>query len=281
MTSSALAIAKKDFADAARSRLLIGLVAFLLFVSVTSISNSVGGPRTTLYLATRSITSQNGIYVPIIAMLVAYRSVVGERESGSLRVLLGLPGTRRDVVLGKLLGRSAVVVVALLVLGLGSGVAVFVGFGDVELGYAFLLVGLVALYGLAWTGFAVGVSAAVASRFSAVVAMFGAYFVTSPSIWNGYVLQVFALLFEGETMSVGLIPGGQADLEPIVVAQGPTWYLYVQRLNPVYDFDLASSWLHGVVDPSLPDLFGLAMLTVWFAVPVALGYWRFERADLG
>jgi len=38
-----------------------------------------------------------------------YMAVVGERRSGSIKILLGLPPNRADVVFGKLLGRMGVV----------------------------------------------------------------------------------------------------------------------------------------------------------------------------
>lgn len=47
--------------------------------------------------------------------MLGYRAIVGERESGSLKFLLGLPHTRRDVILGKLIGRVSTVTVAVLV----------------------------------------------------------------------------------------------------------------------------------------------------------------------
>lgn len=284
MNSTTRSIAGKDFADAVRSRLLWGIVALLVVISVPSVLNAVGRQGVTRKLVTESITTQLGIYVPIVAMLVAFRSVVGERESGSLRVLLGLSGTRRDVVVGKLLGRSAVVLVALVLQGLVAGLLVLVGFGAIHLGYAIALVCLVGLYGVTWTGFAVGVSAAVASRFRAIVAVVVAFVVTTPAVWNRYLLPAFGLLFEGETVSVSL--RGGAGLEPVVVADGPTWYLYAQRLNPVHDFAVLSEWVYRFFDNSipvvdvLPNLFGLAMLFAWVLVPVTLGYRRFAGADL-
>ncbi|MDZ7850465.1 MAG: ABC transporter permease subunit [Halodesulfurarchaeum sp.] len=47
--------------------------------------------------------------VPIMALIAGYLAIAGERESGSLKILLGLPPSRGEVLAGKFLGRAAVV----------------------------------------------------------------------------------------------------------------------------------------------------------------------------
>lgn len=110
MMSAAIAIAKKDFEDAAHSKLLWGLTLVLLIVTVPSFYNMTG----TSFLhgaadATEWLPSTFQNFVAPLAMIAAYRAVVGERESGSLRVLFGHPVTRRDLVIGKVqIGRAHV-----------------------------------------------------------------------------------------------------------------------------------------------------------------------------
>jgi len=56
--------------------------------------------------------------LPIIAIMLGYASVIGERENGSMQVVLGCPVSRNDVILGKFAG-----------LGLVMLVTIFLGFG--------------------------------------------------------------------------------------------------------------------------------------------------------
>lgn len=128
---SAIAVAKKDFQDAVRSRGLIALtVIFVLFTvggayvgtQVAGVFGDEAGDTLDLVYALQSPAS---FLVPIIALLIGYGAVAGERERGSLKFLLGLPHTRWDVVFGKIVGRSAVVTVSILV-GFAAGfVAIF------------------------------------------------------------------------------------------------------------------------------------------------------------
>lgn len=176
MTSTPLIVAKKEFQDAARSRLLWGLVLVLLVVTVPPFYGMTDGPildgaanAVTFF----PLTFQN--YVAPLVMIAAYRTVVGERESGSLRVLFGHPVTRRDVVAGKALGRSALVAVVLLIGALALGAVVVVAFGSLPAGLFVVMTAYVVAYGTAWTAVTVGVSAAASSRLRAIATVLGLF----------------------------------------------------------------------------------------------------------
>ena len=96
------------------------------------------------------------------------------------------------------------------------------------------------------------------------------------------------------------------DEGPPVEAE--TWYLVLQQFNPLSAYTtLASNTVEGTIPPFtfqygleefeaaqltpadryageapfyLQDWFGALVLVFWFVVPVAIGYYRFERADL-
>ncbi|WP_435363483.1 ABC transporter permease subunit [Haloarchaeobius sp. DYHT-AS-18] len=217
--------------------------------------------------------------VPIVGLIAGYKAVVGERESGSLRILLGMPTTRRDVVLGKFLGRVAVVGVALFVAMVGLAVVLLTQFEGLAGPQSLAIVALVFLYGFSWAGLAVGVSAGASTRFRAMAIVFGLYTMFA-IFWQALVLPLFAMLFTGSPDTSGL--------EPIALAEGPSWYLYVQRLNPVEAYEGARIYVPFLFDPGFtgtlqhaPNLFGVAMLVSWAVVPLVVGYWRFGRSDLG
>lgn len=282
MNSKALIIAKKDFADAARSKLLWGTVLVLLVVTVPNyISQNTGGLLDTPGEAVRFIPLVFESYVAPISMIAAYKSVVGERESGSLRVLFGLPTTRRDFVLGKAIGRAAVVAVILLTATFAIGAIAAVIHGTLPVLRFVAIAGYVALYGLVWVGITVGISAAVSSRLKAIAAVLGLFLFFGPfQLWNLLAVPLFALVFTGGASTAGI--------DPLSMSTWPKWYQYVQRLNPIENFTLTRHYVRRLADPSIPigghqtvHLFGIAVLVAWCVVPLLIGYWRFERADLG
>ncbi|MEF8854518.1 MAG: ABC transporter permease subunit, partial [Haloarculaceae archaeon] len=126
---STLAVAKKDFRDAIRSRALWGLsLLFFLLVSGIGVAyaefDALSGGQPTPTGLIFFIASGVGTYVSLAALLTCFKSIAGERESGTIKVLLSLPHSRRDVILGKWLGRSAVLalpVVGTFVIGVAIG----------------------------------------------------------------------------------------------------------------------------------------------------------------
>ncbi|WP_459194546.1 ABC transporter permease subunit [Halosimplex sp. J119] len=116
-------VAKKEFRDAIRSKGL-WILSFLftaLFLLPAGRALFFGGNVrqdvaqigmqyfiSSFYLTTVTLL------VPIIVIFAGYAAVSDERVSGSMKVLLSLPFSRRDVIIGKVVGRSAVVGVPLL-----------------------------------------------------------------------------------------------------------------------------------------------------------------------
>ncbi len=282
MSSTALTIARKEIEDAARSRLVWGLTLVLLIVTVPpfyGMTNStfIDGAVD----ATEWLPGNFENYVSMIATIAAYRAVVGERESGSLRILFGQPVTRRDVVVGKLLGRVALVAAVLFVGTLGLGAVVVAAYGTLPLALFAVMAAYVVAYGAVWTAVTVGVSAAAPSRLQAIAALLGLFLFFGPfQLWDSLAVPLAALAFTGSASVTGI-----DQLDP---GTWPTWYQYVQRLNPMENFAMSREFVASLADPSigyfggpLVNLFGLAVLLSWAVVPLALGYWRFDRADLG
>lgn len=281
MTSATLAIAKKEFEDAARSKLLWGLTLVLLLVTVPSFYGMTSTPFIDGAVdATEWLPGAFENFVAPLVMIAAYRAVVGERESGSLRVLFGHPVTRRDVVAGKVLGRVALVGVVLFVATLGLGAAVVAAYGTIPARLFATMSAYVVAYGAVWTAITVGVSAAAPSRLQAIAGMLGLFLFFGPfQLWRSLGVPLAALVFTGSASTAGI-----SRLDP---STWPTWYLYAQRLNPMQNFMMGREFVGSLADPSIGylggiqvQLFGFAVLLAWAAVPLALGYWRFERADL-
>src|SRR6185369_4501123 len=66
-----------------------------------------------------SLSSLVTYLVPLIALLLGYDAIVGERERGSLELLLSMPITRFELLLGKFAGLAAALAVS-TALGFGA-----------------------------------------------------------------------------------------------------------------------------------------------------------------
>ncbi|MDG5758338.1 ABC transporter permease [Natronococcus sp. A-GB1] len=278
---SAIAVAKKDFRDAVRSRTLLVLTALFALFTVggaylASWAAEVfeGGAETTLDLII-ALQTPAGYLVPIIALVVSYAAIAGERESGSLKFLLGLPHTRRDVVIGKILGRTGVVGVSIVV-GFAFGlIGLFAFVGSVSLVdyLGFTLVTL--LFGLVYVCIGVGLSSMTRSTTKAAIGAFGLIVF----FWFAWSILVQLLLYAVE---------GQFFVEEF-----PDWYVTLLSLSPdaaygsalgavLGESGLTMSGMYGGDELPLAagPWFGFVVLGVWALVPLAIGILRFDSIDL-
>jgi ABC-2 type transport system permease protein len=119
MTATWRQVAHKDFEDAVRARLLWGLIGvFVAFLVMALLSAEQLFPAAVAVDAPKALSGVAmlaQLFIPGIALVAGYMAVVGERRTGSLRVLLSYPFSRGDVVAGKLAGRLLVTATALLI----------------------------------------------------------------------------------------------------------------------------------------------------------------------
>ena len=278
---SVLAVAEKDFRDAVRSRLMI--VVAVLFVAFTgggiALGNAFGlesGAVAALILdlLLRGTTT----FVPLVALGIAFRSVAGERQSGSLKMLLSLPNSRLDVVVGKFLGRTAVVAVAIVIGFVSMLVAVAATFdGDIqpEVILTFMLAAL--LLAIVFVSIAVSVSAFSESTFAAAIGGFS-FFILFQFAWRGLIFLLRYVVNGFET--------------PNAVAETPEWVEVLTVVNPMTGWRQSTSWLLRRVSDQqeasqeaadafyLEPWFGFVVLALWIVLPLVVGYLRFESSDL-
>lgn len=236
-----------------------------------------GGDQSTVTIVL-GLLSPAGLLVPIIGLLVGYKAVVGERESGSLKCLLSLPHTRRDVVFGKVIGRTGVVAVSIIIGFAVGGIALYVFTEAVSLLNYLVFTVTTILLGLVFVSLAVGLSSATASTIRAAWGAFG-LFALFQFIWG---ILGFLLLF---------VTTGSPIPQPPV----PDWYLLFSRLNPQAAYQAAAtaalpgtgSVTNVLASGSSSDFpfflegwFGFVILAFWLVIPLGLGYLRFQSTDL-
>jgi ABC-2 type transport system permease protein len=271
-----LTIARKEFADALRSRMIWGIVVIIAVMTSLSAGISLlipdveGGAE----MAIGGASQFAGLLVPIMALIAAYLAIAGERESGSLKMILGLPPSRGEVLLGKFLGRSGVVVIGLALGFVVSGVVTAVLYGGLPVVAFIGTTILTVLLGVSFVGIAIGISAVTATRARAMTLAITAYLGLT-LLWDLAPNAVHLLVTGG-------MPGGVV----------PPWFLILQGLSPTGAYNaLVQRLLLGggaAVDARIggpapsyldPAVF-LGILFAWAVVPLLVGYLRFRRADL-
>ena len=109
--NAVLAVAAKEFRDRLRNRWVLAVaIVFAAFSFAITYFGGAGEGRigpSSIELTIASLVSLVIYLIPLIALLLGFDSIVGERERGSLDLLLALPITRLELLLGKFLGLAA------------------------------------------------------------------------------------------------------------------------------------------------------------------------------
>ncbi|GAA0246359.1 ABC transporter permease [Haladaptatus pallidirubidus] len=220
-----LSVAKKDFIDSRRSKGLLGLISLYVLLLALIVYFAGDSPQSAM-TDVLALVSLIGIFIILSALIVAYLSIAGERESGSIKYLLGLPNTRFDLVVGKFAGRSMVITVGLL---LAFGVAgalgvVLLDSVDFVVFAKFFL--LMLFFTLTYIGIAVGLSALCASRSRAMASSVGVFFVFNV-LWTVPTISPAAMLRYVAEDKLGMV-------------FGPEIYELVFLISPPYAFQRAA-----------------------------------------
>ncbi|MCD2199033.1 ABC transporter permease [Halobacterium sp. KA-4] len=278
------AIARKDFHDAARSKALWALTAlFVLFMAGVAYvytllqSGGQGGGELETIGLIFFLLSPVTLLIPLTALVMSHKAIAGEVESGSAKFLLSLPHTRRDAIVGKVVGRGAVLGVSVVV-GLVVAAVVTVALYDSFDALAFLgFSALTVLLAVLYTAIGVGLSATTQDSGRATIVA-AAFFVVFEVAWGAVVSGVYYLL--------------NGTFGPMSAGSVPDWYLLLNRVPPssaftnaVFQFLPGQSTLVAQLFPQNPPIYlskwaALATMFAWLVVVPALGYYVFERADL-
>lgn len=270
MNSPVFTIAGKEFRDRLRNRWVVAVTlvfaafAFTIsyFGAATQGSVGVQGTEATI----QSLVSLVIYLVPLIALILGFDAVVGERERGSLDLLLALPVSRMELLLGKYLGLATTLAVATM---LGFGAAGVLILTQLPASAWFHYVGFMLstlLLGLVFLSVAVAISVMAQDRAQASgMAIF---------VWFLFVLVYDLLLLGLLVMSGGDIAGpafpylmllNPADVFRILNIFGPDDLRLMFGLTSLFPPALANPWVLGTV------------MLGWMSAPLLLAIWRFRR----
>jgi ABC-2 type transport system permease protein len=273
-------IAKKDIKDSIRSRGLWAIIGiFLALILIISWLLSPGGDGDGTLLASAGLSFFLGIllFVPLAGLFISIKSIVREKETGSINILLSLPHTRLDMLVGKFVGRSVVLTVAVIAAFGPASVYLLVVAGAGGAYELFALLVSILLFGLMFVGVGVGLSALVNSETQAAI----------------YGVVIFFLMY----LWVPILGQLGVDAPDFVVrfwlfAMFIDFFLVLLSLNNpdvpdasfvAYD-EIEIENFETIAFPSqeffMQHWFVFVILAAWILVPLAIGYARFKRQDI-
>lgn len=280
------AIAKKDFQDSARSKVLWGIIVLftLLIGGVAYLVLNAGLGGADQQIAEALVTGVFGLivlfFIPVTGLFISIKSVVRERDSGTINLLLSLPHTRGEMIFGKFLGRAAVMT-ATIVVGFIPALGLLLVRTELSPGVLFAFLVVTILFGLMFVGIGVGFSALFNSEtqgtVGGIVIFFGLYlWQTVTGLLLGLVdvsLPEFATRFGltqmFQDMFGSLSPSGRGFGAPSSVTSSTR--ATGNGFEIVYP-DAAAFYMQ--------NWFVFIILAAWIVVPLAIGYARFSKIDL-
>ncbi|MFC6974490.1 ABC transporter permease subunit [Halomicroarcula sp. GCM10025709] len=265
-------IARKDIYEAKRSTgiWLFSALSIVLFVGYALVHTYLG--ESTFAAFTVGLARVTAVCLPLLGLLLGYKSIIHERTNGSLFLVLSAPQSRKDLVVGTMVGRVLVLLVPTLVSIALAGAVGAIRYGtEGALYYPWFLL-VTALYGVAFVGLAVGLSLSTTVDRWITLGAFGGYVLLVP-FWNSFHSLTMLVLHR---FDVGVF-ADMPDWALLFRLSTPT-EAYYRLLNVGFDINKAARYLGG---PVYVDWWmGLVVLLAWCVLPMVLGYQRFETADL-
>jgi Cu-processing system permease protein len=263
-------LAGKEFWDRIRNRWVLAVA--LVFTVFALVIAYFGGAQQgavgfrSIELTIASLVSLVIYLIPLIALVLGFDAIVGERERGSLDLLLSMPITRFELLLGKYLGLAAALAFSTVA---GFGLVAVVLSAQLDLNALFHFFGFVAssvLLGMAFLSLAVMLSVFAADRTRASGAAI--------AMWFFFVL-VFDLLLLGALVVTGGSYGG--EIFPYLLLLNPADVFRILNIFTLDDvrtlYGLATVFPRALADPWLLGL----VMAAWIAAPLGVAAWRFRK----
>ena len=249
-------IAKKEFMDNFRNKwVLILSIIFGLIVLVASYFTSGGIGWKDFDVTIQAMMIPVQALIPIIGLILGYAAIIGDIENGSMSVLLAYPVKRKEVIIGKFLGLSSVIVSTILI-GFGiAGVIIAINVDNPDYSLYLLFTFSSILLGLSFISLGLMFSSIFKKRATSMAtAIFTWFFLMT--IWQ---MIIVGLVFA--TMRTGNV-------------QTPDWFYTAEVINPIIGYSFIT----------LPDQVSpfwiILSLTLWTLVPLLLSFLIFEKKDI-
>lgn len=271
-----MVLAGAEFREGVRNRwvlscvLVLGTLAFALALLGAS---PIGQTRASaLSVTTVSLASLSIYLIPLIALMLSFDAIVGERERGTLLLLLTYPVSRWQVICGKFCGHFAIIAIAILV-GYGATGLYIATTSEVQSQDAWLFVRMLGsslLLGTVFIALGYLISVTVPGRTTAAgIAI---------STWL-LVVVLYDLLLLGAVLT----DAGQAidtGVFSALLLLNPADAYRLFNLAGSDAADLVTGNAGALGDSMLSPGLLLSSLCLWIALPLAATLWIFQRHEL-
>ncbi len=262
-------IASKEFWDRIRNRWVLAVA--LVFTVFALVIAYFGGAQQgavgfrSIEFTIASLVSLVIYLIPLIALVLGFDAIVGERERGSLELLLSLPITRFELLIGKYLGLSAALAFSTIA---GFGLVAVVLSTQMTMSALFHYFGFMissVLLGMAFLSIAVMLSVFSQERTRASG--------LAIAVWFFFVL-IFDLLLLGALVLTGGMYGG--EIFPYLLLLNPAGVFRILNIFTLDDvrnlYGLATVFPTAIAETWVLTLVMLA----WIAAPLGIAAWRFR-----
>jgi Cu-processing system permease protein len=250
--------------------LILAALALSLVLLGSAPTGTVGADP--LAIVVVSLASLTIFLIPLIALLLSFDGIVGEQERGTLMLLLSYPLARWQVIVGKVIGQSAILAIATLI-GYGAAAAALAAQTDIGAQAWTAYTGMLAtsvMLGAAFIALGCLASTMVRERATAAGLAVG--------LWLFFVLIYDSAL-------LGLLV---ADQGRTIGEQGLSVLLLLNPADAYRLFNMtatesvsAYSGMAGPGDPSsLAPAVLLAALAAWIVAPLLLAIAGFQRRSI-
>ena len=273
--SNILTLTAKEIRDGYRNKwvgatilIMTVLAQVLTFLGSAPVGTTSISPLTVTVV---SLSSLSVFFIPLIALLLSYDSIVGEDERGTLMLLLAYPVSRTSSALGKYFGQLAILSLAIFV-GYGTAIVTVILGGtspmsELEWGIFYKLLGSSIMLGSAFIGLGLLLSVLVKDRGTAAAWAIG--------IW-----LFFVVLFDMALLGVLSSPAAHFlgnDLVKWVMMANPADAYRMLNLATSEDTALLSGMAGLRSDQIVSPLILLAILFAWMVMPVVMTCAAFQR----
>lgn len=269
-------VAQTDVRRARRTPIILLLLSIVMIASVgySLAYRYVESSQLTFMGFVDGSTTLLSFVIPVVGLLLGYKSIAHARETGSVLLTLSFPQSRAGLIIGTLLSRWTLLIITTVTgLSLSGGIAAIL-YGTQGITTYPLVVLLTLLYSAAFVGIGVGISIVTTNERWITLSTFGSYFVLI-ILWDGLTTAIMLVLHRFDFS---------------VLASPPDWTLLVRLLSPESSYNLLLRLGGGIdvagqyVADSAPVYIGwwvaVGVLVIWMSLPVVLGFYRFRTAEL-
>ncbi|MDH5436960.1 MAG: ABC transporter permease [Gammaproteobacteria bacterium] len=265
---SILLIAKKEFVDHLRNGWIIAIsISFTLFAMIISLAGfgftgNIGNIDEQATLL--SLTNLVIYLIPLLGLVLAYDSLSGEREQGTLDLLYSYPISPLHILSGKFFGLVLVLTVSIL---LGMLIPMLTGLVNGQSFMAWLIFQLFSI----WLGV---IFVAIALLLSSTLWERGRLLGISIGLW-----LIFVILFD--VAIIGVLVATEGNLSPILVDTifylNPTSLFRFLSIQNLYGEELLVQM--GMANQIPPAWSMYLVLCLWTVIPMLLSFFKIRKMN--